>query len=85
MLVLNAEIRYNGYAVRLINSPYAKGSNDYQYFTKEFRSGDFSRSVAERLKSLLRFRDLLIIDFDMHYNLTPKGWHTVKFMSALRA
>jgi len=32
-----------------------------QYFTKGFRSGDFSRFLAERLKSLLHFRDLLII------------------------
>jgi len=32
-----------------------------QYFTKEFRSGDFSRFLIERLKSLQRFRDLLII------------------------
>jgi hypothetical protein len=39
-----------------------------QYFTKAFRSGDFSRFLAERLtltgcfaKSLLRFRDLLIM------------------------
>jgi hypothetical protein len=34
---------------------------DYQYFTKGYRSGDFSRFLAERLKSLPRFRDLPII------------------------
>jgi hypothetical protein len=34
-----------------------------QYFTKSPRSGDFSRFLPERLKSLLRFRDLLILHY----------------------
>ncbi len=34
-------------------------SKHNQYFTKGLRIGDFSRFLAERLKSLLRFRDLL--------------------------
>ncbi len=43
------------------NSHMQAGINDIQYFTKKYRSGDFSRILAERLKSLLRFRDLLIL------------------------
>jgi hypothetical protein len=34
---------------------------DCQYFTKRFRSGDFSRFLAARVKSLLRLHDLLIV------------------------
>jgi len=33
---------------------------DYQYFAKEFRSGYFSRSLAGRLKSLLRFSGYIV-------------------------
>jgi hypothetical protein len=41
-------------------------TSHYQYFTKVFRSGDFSRFLAERIKSLLRFRDLLTIKKKLH-------------------
>ena len=44
-----------------------------QYFTKGFRSSDFSRFLAERLKSLLRFRDLLILFGAVRMSATPSA------------
>ncbi len=52
-------------------------NSHYQYFTKRLRSCDFSHFLAERLKSLLRFRDLLIMK-----NLYPQIAQIFSFQSA---
>jgi hypothetical protein len=69
-------------------------SLDTQCFTKGLCSGDFSRFLAERLKSLLRFRDVLILnlyvsihrvemilDKDEHCKIIPKGWNDYSLVS----
>jgi hypothetical protein len=45
----------------VVNVSSVAGIFDDQYFWKRLRSGDFSRFLAERLKSLLRFPGLPIM------------------------
>jgi hypothetical protein len=42
---------------------HALQKNDFLYFTQSYCSSDFSRFLTERLKSLLRFHELLILAF----------------------
>src|SRR5688572_15324837 len=56
--------------------------SEYQYFTKVIRSGDFSRFLSERLKSLLRYCDLLSMKSETQCE--QYGFSSQQFVRILR-